>query len=206
MKLVLSILSAAALVTAHVATASAQPSMARDNAPTTSPTQFHAADLSQINGNPVPVGEHNEYYYSFPRFNLSANPLGWVVGLYGVSASYAVHDQVAIRGGVTFLDPVGSDETGVELDAGVPIYFRRVYSGVFLEPGIMVRHLKEQSGDAIYEEEVAGPQVLVGWHWRWDSGLNVAVAVGMGRNLAGDSSSDEAEVFGNGYLRFGYAF
>ena len=55
-----------------------------------------------------------------------------------------------------------------------------------------------------------GPQVLAGWHWTWDSGFNVAIAVGAGRNLVtkkdryGYSTSES--VFPNGYLRFGYAF
>ena len=54
-----------------------------------------------------------------------------------------------------------------------------------------------------------GPQVLVGWHWSWDSGLNVAAAFGAGRNIAAEDNSedfDSDEIFANGYLRFGYQF
>ena len=52
-----------------------------------------------------------------------------------------------------------------------------------------------------------GPQVLVGWHWTWSSGLNFAIAAGAGRNWsAKDTEYGSDEVFPNGYMRFGYAF
>ena len=51
--------------------------------------------------------------------------------------------------------------------------------------------------------------MLLGYHKTWDSGLNIAVALGMGRNFS-SSDADVDEVnqtyFGNGYLRVGYAF
>jgi hypothetical protein len=51
--------------------------------------------------------------------------------------------------------------------------------------------------------------MLFGWHWTWDSGFNVAAAIGAGRNLNTDASefdSDDEELFFNGYFRVGYAF
>jgi hypothetical protein len=102
---------------------------------------------------------------------------------------------------------------GYELGVGVPIYFRRTYQGVFLEPGIILRRSWSDYDD--YDDSPdteAGPQILVGWHWTWDSGLNVAAAIGAGRDIAGCQSEceyyeeNDEEPFVNGYLRFGYAF
>src|SRR6188508_1990029 len=62
------------------------------------PPGSDGSDVSHINGQLVKVGEHNEYYYTFRRTNLSANPLGWVFGIYGASVSYGFSKNVAIRG------------------------------------------------------------------------------------------------------------
>jgi hypothetical protein len=165
--------------------------------------------MSHIGGTPVPVGDHNQYYYRFRRINLSTNPLGWIVGIYGVSASYGISNHLALRADGNYFNFVGDgDETGYELGVGLPIYFRRTYSGVFLEPGVIVRRFNA-TDDFDDENETIGPQVLVGWHWMWDSGLNFALAFGVGRNWSKEdteSDYDDEEVFPNGYLRFGYAF
>jgi hypothetical protein len=160
-------------------------------------------DLSMINGQLVPVGEHNEYHYDYPRVNLATNPVGWMFGSYGVSVSYGLNQNIALRGDFSLLSPVDSDFEMTELGVGLPIYFRHTYHGVFLEPGLIVRNStsKTYHGD-IETNATVGPQVLAGWHWMWDSGLNVAFAGGLGRDVA---DSDGA-VFFNGYLRFGYAF
>jgi hypothetical protein len=159
-------------------------------------------DVSDINGQLVPVGEHNEYRYSRPKYNVSINPLGIILGFYGVSGAYAVHPNVTVRADVNYYAPVDSDTTGYELSVGTPIYFKRTWSGVFLEPGFVYRNFDD--GDALdgdADGSVVGPQILVGWHWYWDSGLNVSAAVGTGRDLG-----DTDRTFGNAYLRFGYAF
>jgi len=99
---------------------------------------------------------------------------------------------------------LGTWSPGYELGLGVPIYLRRTYSGPFLEPGVIVRQISYSHDSST----VYGPQVLIGWQWMFDSGLNVAVAVGAGRDWSThqvDDYSDE-KVFANGYLRFGYAF
>jgi hypothetical protein len=166
------------------------------------PPPVEDARLSQINGTPIKVGEHNEYYYDFKRWNVSANPLGWMLGLYGVSASYGLTDNVALRADVNYFNQIDGDEEGVELGIGAPIYFRRTYQGVFLEPGVIYRRMTD--GDA--SADTVGPQVLVGWQWLWDSGLNVAIAAGVGRNFTSNDSDGDSELFANGYLRFGYAF
>ena len=47
--------------------------------------------------------------------------------------------------------------------------------------------------------------MLFGWHWTFDSGLNIAMALGAARNLGGDKMSS-TEVQPAGYFRVGYAF
>jgi hypothetical protein len=169
------------------------------------PAGGDGSDVSHIGGTPIPVGDHNQYYYRFRRTNLSTNPVGWMLGLYGVSLSYAISNHLALRGDVNYFNFYGDDSTGFEFGAGLPIYFRRAYSGVFLEPGFIMRTFDDTYG----ENTTFGPQMLIGWHWMWDSGLNVAMAFGAGRNWAREdteSDYDDEEPFVNGYLRFGYAF
>lgn len=177
--------------------------------------------ISKLDGQLVPVGDHNQYLYAFKRWNVSANPIGMIIGLYGASVSYAPHDHFTLRFDANYIRPIdsGTKIEGFELGVGAPIYFRRAYQGVFLEPGVIVRQLsydyEDYSGSTTTltreKATVVGPQVLVGWHWIWDSGLNIAIALGAGRNFSsnGESSSSsryDNEIFANGYLRFGYAF
>jgi hypothetical protein len=166
------------------------------------PPGSDGTDVSHINGQLVKVGEHNEYYYTFRRTNLSANPLGWIFGIYGASVSYGFSRNVAIRGDVNYFAPSDTDVRGSEIGVGLPIYLRRTYQGPFLEPGFIVRTFGDGDGDT---ESQLGPQVLLGWHWSWDSGLNLAMAFGAGRDWSTEEEY-ESKIFPNGYLRFGYAF
>jgi hypothetical protein len=164
-------------------------------------------DVSELNGQLVPVGEENRFRHSYKKVNVSTNPLGIIVGSYGLSASYAVNPRVAVRGDINYYKPIGGDESGFELGFGAPVYFRKMYSGLFLEPGVILRRLS--AGDMDETATVVGPQALVGWHWYWDSGLNLAIAAGVGRNWNNSDSEefdDYDELFANGYVRFGYAF
>ena len=120
-----------------------------------------------------------------------------MAGVYGVAASYAVSSNVAIKVDGTYFNIIDSDDEGFQIDLTAPIYFRKVYTGIFLEPGVMARNFGESDSG----ETEAGPQVMVGYHFLADSGLNVAIAAGAGRSLTGDK-----DAFVNGYLRFGYAF
>lgn len=212
------VLSSIALVLAGPASTYAQQAPASntstqaddDEAPPTVPTSEPAKGrrLSHINGVPVKVGEHTEYYYDSHKFrpvNIAVNPIGLIVGMYGVSVSVAVTEQIAIRGEFTAYNLVDSESSGTELDVGVPFYFKKMYSGFFVEPGIMYRSMDSGYGDADVE---FGPQALVGWHWSWDSGFNVVVAGGAGRNF--NSQEDEwggsNTLFVNGYFKVGKQF
>jgi hypothetical protein len=240
-------LLASLLLTAAGATAIAQPAETPpsapppceapcDDAPPPAPPappapQTHDwAQVSNINGQLVPVGEKNSYLYEFKRTIISTDPLGWIIGMYGISGSYAIDDHIAIRGELDYISPPsdsgGATETIVEADVGLPIYFRRTYQGAFLEPGLVMRHTETTSpvynsssggytsGTTTDSTDAFGPQVLVGWHWTWESGLNIAVAAGVGRNLNykqtydqyGYASNSGDPYIANGYLRFGYAF
>lgn len=170
-------------------------------------------DVNHINGQLVPVGQENDYLKKYKRWNVSTNPLGFIWGSYGVSVSYGLNQNIAIRGDLNYYSPPGIDTvSGVEVGVGVPIYFRRTYQGLFLEPGIISRTFKDTySCDTCSSSETTnttfGPQILVGWHWTWSSGLNFAIAAGAGRNWASkDTEYGSDEVFPNGYMRFGYAF
>ena len=75
--------------------------------------------------------------------------------------------------------------------------FGKMYSGVFLEPGLVRREA----------DNVMGPQVLLGYTWFWDSGMSVSLAAGAGRNLNEGNDDDSGnDSFGNGYFRVGYGF
>jgi hypothetical protein len=159
------------------------------------------SNVSHINGQIVKVGERGDYLYdNGKRTNIASNPIGWMFGFYGVSVSHAVHANVAIRGDVNYFDLDG--ETGHELGLSVPIYFRRVFQGPFLEPGLVTRNFHDNC-DGCNNREHVGPEVLFGWQWSFDSGLNVAMAVGAMRDMGGSSSSSNAEPAG--YFRIGYA-
>ena len=176
------------------------------------------SNVSHINGQLVKVGERGEYLVSFKKTNISTNPIGWIFGFYGISASTAVSNNIAIRGDVNVVSIDHGYVTGYEVGGSAPIYFKRVYQGPFLEPGIIVRSLTSGNGcdtansgglggssDCGNTRTLVGPEVLFGWHWTFDSGLNVAMAIGAARNLGGDKMSS-ADIQPAGYFRVGYAF
>jgi len=167
------------------------------------------SNVSHINGRPVPVGERGNYLYKWKTTNIASNPLGWLIGIYGLSASYAINDHVAIRGDGNLVRLLESDTHGWECGATAPIYLKRVYQGPFVEPGLLVRDFDTTDDTRAF----IGAQVNVGWHWTFDSGLNVAFAFGAARRLGSDrtvatdgSSSSESPLEPTGYFRVGYAY
>ena len=157
-------------------------------------------NVSHINGTPVKVGERSQYLYAFKKTNISGNPFGLFFGLYDISVARAVSQNFAVNGALTLLD-VGS-VTAYQLSATVPLYFRRTFSGPFLEGGLLVRGALGEVDCHSCMDTYAGPQLLFGWHWTFDSGLNVQMAFGVAKAV--DDGSDEPDA--NGYFRVGYAF
>jgi hypothetical protein len=178
------------------------------------PQNEHWSNVSHINGTPVKVGEKGDYLYRFRKTNISSNPIGWMIGIYGLSVQHAVHENVALRvDGNLFSDAFGEGESGYELGATAQLYFRRAYSGPFLEAGIITRDLDDdyECYDSAYcSEDLAssGPQVMVGYSTIFDSGLNMSLAFGIMKNMNAQMdeygySGDETEPVG--YFRVGYA-
>lgn len=185
------------------------------------PTNEDWNNVSHINGVPVKVGERGDYLYKFKKTNISSNPIGWMFGVYGLSVSHAIHNNVAVRfDGNIFNNFMDDGESGYEIGASLPIYFKRAYQGPFIEPGIVSRGLTHKSYDYNYSgtytetqsemETSFGPEVMFGWHATFDSGLNVAAAAGAMRDL----NEEPADEYGYrpspiefvGYFRVGYAF
>ena len=178
------------------------------------------SEVSHINGELVKVGERDDYLVKNPKHvNISTNPIGFLMGFYGLSIQAAVSDNVTIRGNVEFFDYEFLGRTrGHELAISAPIYFRRSFSGPFIEPGILYQETDNWDWDLFGDGETdapthhthVGPEILFGWHWTFDSGLNVALAFGATRNLSsemdsnGEVSTDEP--MPTGYMRVGYAF
>lgn len=165
------------------------------------------SNVSHINGQIVKVGERSEYLINYKKTNISSNPIGWMFGFYGLSVSHALSQNIAIRADGNLFD-IDNDK-GWEVGLTVPIYFKRVYQGPFLEGGLMMRQLHEQdcdwdSGTCMEASPNVGPQVMFGWHWSFDSGANVAMAFGAFRPMNDGKTKDDVEPAG--YFRIGYAY
>lgn len=179
--------------------------------------------VSSMKGQLVEVGDRNKYHYDFPRTNISVNPFGIVTGTYSVSGSYALTNNVAVRGNFSYAEEDDIKNSGYEVGAGAQIFFKKMYSGFYLEPGLVRMHQDIKSLDSDSKDwryDAFGPQILVGYSWFWDSGFNVQLAAGAGRNWMKSRDQDKTDsttaavnddnsagkVFGNSYLTVGYAF
>ena len=163
------------------------------------------SNVSHINGQIVKVGERSEYLINYKKTNISSNPIGWMFGFYGLSVSHALSQNIAIRADGNLFD-IDNDK-GWEVGLTVPIYFKRVYQGPFLEGGLMVRQLEDNDcweGSCMQPSPNVGPQVMFGWHWSFDSGANVAMAFGAFRPMNDGKTKDDVEPAG--YFRVGYAY
>ncbi len=180
---------------------------------TSAPQNEDWNNVHHINGTPVKAGERGEYLKRFRKTNIATNPIGFLTGFYNISVSHAVHENVAVRFDANLFH--NEDLNGHELGIGLPIYLRRAYSGPFIEPGLVTRTLRDSyecwDGPCMDSAQTsAGPQMLIGWHWSFDSGLNMAIAAGALRNMNGDDDANDydndEDVEFNGYFRVGYAF
>ena len=154
-----------------------------------------ANDVSTLNGQLVEIGDKNRYRYSHKQWNIAANPFGFLFNWYSISGSKALSNNVALRGEVSF--STENDSNALGLGIGLPLYFKKVYTGLFLEPGIS---MFSAGTDTVW----AGPQLVIGYHWYWDSNFNLAAAIGVGRNWSNEDSF--TETFPAGYFQVGYAF
>jgi hypothetical protein len=195
--------NAPVVVTTGASPATSAPGATAPAAPMTAsgaPANEDWANVSHINGQPVPVGQRNDYLTgptATKRYNFAADPLTLLIGWIDVSASVRVSDHVALAAGFATLTL--ADVTGTAGSASAPIYFRRTFSGPYLEPGLVVMNFHDNHDGS--DATVAGPQLMFGWQWMSDSGFNVALASGLARNLR----SDGDVVVPQGYFRVGYA-
>lgn len=176
------------------------------------------SNVSHINGMPVAVGERNRYLYKFKRTNLAVNPFGLLFGYYEGGAQFAVSQNIALSvSGAYYSLGNNGDTSGYQIAASAPIYFRRTFSGPFLEPGVIARSTRQHvyyaacadgysCGSSDPRDNWAGIEMLFGWQWTFDSGLNVAMAFGVAKHLESNRSGSTDDADANGYFRVGYAF
>lgn len=167
-------------------------------------------NVSHINGVPVKVGERHEYLYKPKTYNIAGNPFGLFFGYYDVAASMALGNHLAATIAVSGWD--FEYRNGYQISATLPLYFRKTFSGPFLEAGLLIRGTEKEyeayplgycaDSCSSSTDSWAGPQLLFGWHWTFDSGLNTSFAFGLAKRMeGGDNDTD-----GNVYWRVGYAF
>ena len=169
-------------------------------------------NVSHINGTPIKVGERGDYLYKFKKTNISGNPFGPFFGYYDIAVSHALGQNLAATVAISGWDMDEGYTQGWQLSATLPLYFRRAYSGPYLEGGLLMRtdtsdDYYDPYYDSYYTEDMdtqtwIGPQLLFGWHWTFDSGLNVNFAFGVAKHMNDSDNDTDA----NGYFRVGYAF
>ncbi|MFT3699880.1 MAG: hypothetical protein QM831_42445 [Kofleriaceae bacterium] len=207
--------NAPVVVTNGQAQASQAPG-AQENPPAPAPAAGQAApmtnnwnDVSHINGTVVPYGEHNTYLNTYKKVNISADPIAMMFGYYQFAGSYAVSQNVALSVQFSAWSRDNGSSSGTEFAVSAPIYLKRAYSGPFVEPGLII-HTDSSSNDCYdcYADtstmgtSYVGPEMLVGWSWLFDSGLNMSFAIGASKRIDSNNSDPDPA----GYFRVGYAF
>ena len=202
---------------ASVTTASAPPGAAEmPPAPPAAPQNEDWNNVSHINGSIVPVGERNQYLYAYKKNNLQSNPIAWMFGYYQIAGSHALSQNIAASLEISGWSTDHGNESGYQIAPTLQVYFKRTFSGPFLEGGLVIHH--DDNGGYVYDcydcsstsmtRDWVGPEVMFGWAWMFDSGLNISAAFGAAKRMQDSSSdtysSDEPEPVG--YFRVGYAF
>jgi len=176
------------------------------------------ANVNHINGQLVKVGEKHEYLIKFRKDNISANPFGPFWGYYDAAYSHAINQNLAFTGSIAGYSKSEDydssySHTMLQLTASLPIYLRRTFDGPFMEPGIIYRSSQSGSSGYMDTNTWAGPELLFGWQWNFDSGLNIAWAFGPAKHMTDNTTSSDGyyssssdKVDYNGYFRFGYNF
>ena len=198
-------------VTPPVAPAVAQPAQP-------APQNEDWSNVNHINGQLVKVGEKHEYLIRFRKTNIALNPFGPFWGYYDAAISYGINQNIAISGSIAGYSKSESydssySHTMLQVTASAPIYLRRTFSGPFMEPGIIYRSSQSGSSGYMDTHTWAGPELLLGWQWNFDSGLNIAAAFGPAKHMSENNTSTDGynysesdKVDYNGYFRFGYNF
>jgi hypothetical protein len=201
-----------------VATAIAPPGAAEmPPAPPAAPQNENWDNVSHINGSIVPVGERNQYLYAYKKNNLQSNPLAWMFGYYQIAGSHALSQNIAASLEISGWSTDHGNQSGYQIAPTLQLYFKRTFSGPFLEGGLVIHH--DDNGGYAYDcydcsstsmtRDWMGPEVMFGWAWMFDSGLNVSAAFGAAKRMQDSQasngySSDDPEPVG--YFRVGYAF
>ncbi|MFH1532396.1 MAG: hypothetical protein ABIK09_16855 [Pseudomonadota bacterium] len=161
---------------------------------------------SKIEGQLVPVGEHNKFQYAYKQHLVSTNPLSWFLGSFTVGYTYAFHKYFGVRVDAGFVHYWKTDLYGGQFSASLPIYVKKMHDGFYLEPGAYVMALEYNGATAV----AGGPQLLLGWGWIWDSGFNLNLGLGMTYTWVSAEDGGDAETidgpFPTGRFAFGYAW
>ena len=178
-------------------------------------------NVSHINGSIVPVGDRNGYLYAFKKNNIQSNPIAWMFGFYQVAGQHALSQNVVASLELSGWSTDHGTESGYSVAATLPIYFKRAFSGPFLEAGLLIHSDSSDNSYAVCcnsccnsttsssNRTWAGPEVMFGWAWMFDSGLNVSAAFGAARRMSDSQSTDSYSSNSPepvGYFRVGYAF
>ncbi|HTR56414.1 MAG TPA: hypothetical protein VMJ10_37325 [Kofleriaceae bacterium] len=146
------------------------------------------------------------------RFEIAIDPISPRFGYWEGAIDCAISRQVVLSLSAAYWtsDPLNG---GAQIVASVPIYLSRAYSGVFVEPGMVLRgysHVYPGAPANFVDPDPPwmGPELLVGWQVTSASGLAIAAAFGLVKPLSTRDSSqkplDDPEI--NGYFRVGYVF
>lgn len=169
----------------------------------------------KTDGQLIPVGEKNRYTNTYKTWNVWANPFGYFFGSFNLGASYAFHQNFKANIEPQFIYYFASSPkvTGGGLTASTSIFFSKVYSGFYLEPGARVLYLSQERtlGATEVDGFVGGPQLIAGWGWTWDSGFTINIGMGTayfwgstGRDIDDTESFEGIVPAGN--FQFGYSF
>src|SRR5207302_9727955 len=97
------------------------------------------SNVSHINGQIVKVGERGDYLIKGMATNISGNPFGPFFGYYDFSVAHAISQNLVISGALSGWSTANGYHTGYQAAVTMPLYFRRTFSGPFLEPGLVMR-------------------------------------------------------------------
>jgi hypothetical protein len=131
--------------------------------------------------------------------NLQLSPIGVIFGFYSIAAERALSSNIALALELDAANTGGGAGTATQAILSLPLYIKRTFSGPFIEPGVLVHSTS-------YEPAYAGIELLIGWTYLFDSGVNISGAIGISRRIDGDGELVVDALDPSGYFRVGYAF